>query len=289
MAYNKTNFREGDILTANHMNNIENGIIAIEDVLDDKQDKLYNGVNLKTINGISLLGPGNIDIQGTEGSDTAITVDDFLSSTSTNPVQNKVLKNILDEKQDKLTSGQTLKTINNQSLLGSGNISITGDGASIAVDTELSASSKNPVQNNVITLALGNKQDKLTVDSELSISSYNPIQNKTVTTALANKQDTLISGTSIKTINGQSLLDSGNIAIEVNAALVGTNLVLSILNGSAVSVDLSPLFSTRNFVYYEDSDGSGEVNKTDIDKVGTTLILNSVVAAKSGTTLILED
>lgn len=158
MAYNKTNFREGDVLTAAHMNAIEDGIIAVEDSLSDKQDKLFNGVNLKTINGISLLGPGNIDIQGTEGSN--ITVDSFLSSTSTNPVQNKVLKNILDEKQDKLTSGQTLKTINNQSLLGSGNINITGDGASIAVDAELNASSKNPVQNNVITLALGGKQEK---------------------------------------------------------------------------------------------------------------------------------
>lgn len=34
-----------------------------------------------------------------------------------------------------------------------------------------------------------------------------------LTTALAGKQDTLVSGTSIKTVNGNSLLGSGNLSI----------------------------------------------------------------------------
>lgn len=51
-------------------------------------------------------------------------------------------------KQDKLTSGTNIKTINNQSLLGSGNINITAP--SITVDTSMSNTSTNPVQNKVI-------------------------------------------------------------------------------------------------------------------------------------------
>lgn len=51
-------------------------------------------------------------------------------------------------KQDKLTSGTNIKTINNQSLLGSGNIEISTP--SITVDTTISDTSMNPVQNKVI-------------------------------------------------------------------------------------------------------------------------------------------
>ena len=51
-------------------------------------------------------------------------------------------------KQDKLISGTNIKTINNQSLLGSGNIEISVP--SITVDTSMSDTSMNPVQNKVI-------------------------------------------------------------------------------------------------------------------------------------------
>lgn len=56
----------------------------------------------------------------------SVTVDSALSSTSENPVQNKVINTALGTKQDTLVSGTNIKTINNQSLLGSGNISISG-------------------------------------------------------------------------------------------------------------------------------------------------------------------
>lgn len=89
--------------------------------LSSKQDVLVSGQNIKTINGNSLLGSGNLEIQG-EGS--SITVDDTLSTTSTNPVQNKVITEKINTKQDSLVSGTSIKTINSTSLLGSGNISI---------------------------------------------------------------------------------------------------------------------------------------------------------------------
>lgn len=56
----------------------------------DKQDKLVSGTNIKTINGNSILGEGNIEITGGGVVDTA------MSDTSENAVQNKVIKAYVD-------------------------------------------------------------------------------------------------------------------------------------------------------------------------------------------------
>lgn len=70
--------------------------------------------------------------------------------------------------QAKLISGTNIKTINNQSILGSGNIDISG-GGKITVDTELSETSTNPVQNKIITGALNNKQNKITLSDTVAM------------------------------------------------------------------------------------------------------------------------
>ena len=68
---------------------------AVKTALDGKQDSLVSGINIKTINGKSILGEGDITIEG--GSN--IVVDTEMSSTSTNPVQNKVVYSELQKKQ----------------------------------------------------------------------------------------------------------------------------------------------------------------------------------------------
>ena len=76
----------------------------------------------------------------------------------------------LNAKQDILVSGNNIKTINGQSLLGSGNITIEGGGGtSITVDAELSKTSTNPVQNSVITTALYGRQILFADIVEMSI------------------------------------------------------------------------------------------------------------------------
>lgn len=76
-------------------------------------------------------------IQGTSigsgggGGGGDVTVDEELSSRSTNPVQNKAIKSAIDKKQDTLVgsgTGQNVKTINGESIVGSGNIVIQGGG-----------------------------------------------------------------------------------------------------------------------------------------------------------------
>lgn len=55
MSYMKQNFADGQVLTAEHLNAMSEGI-------ESKQDVLQSGVNVKTINGKTLLGAGNISI-----------------------------------------------------------------------------------------------------------------------------------------------------------------------------------------------------------------------------------
>lgn len=70
--------------------------IDVDGLLENKQDTLVSGTNIKTINGESLLGSGDLSIT-TSGT---LTIDDALDSTSTNPVQNAAITVALDEKQD---------------------------------------------------------------------------------------------------------------------------------------------------------------------------------------------
>lgn len=65
-----------------------------------KQDSLVSGSNIKTVNGESLLGNGDITVS-TEGT---ISVDEILSASSSNAIQNKAVKIGLDKKQDLLTT-----------------------------------------------------------------------------------------------------------------------------------------------------------------------------------------
>jgi hypothetical protein len=83
------------------------------------QETLVSGTNIKTINNQSLLGVGNIEIEGgtTDWGD--------IGGTLSNQTD---LQSALDAKQDTLVSGTNIKTINDESILGSGNITISGGG-----------------------------------------------------------------------------------------------------------------------------------------------------------------
>ena len=94
---------------------------------------------LKTINGESLKGEGNIEIEQVQSdwNQSDSSKKDFIKHKPTIPVvPSKVSAfqndagyiNDVSDKQDKLVSGTNIKTINHQSLLGSGNIDIQGGG-----------------------------------------------------------------------------------------------------------------------------------------------------------------
>lgn len=58
----------------NTNSNVKQGSSDIAEALATKQDKLVSGTNIKTINGQSLLGEGNIVISGGSGGSTPSSV-----------------------------------------------------------------------------------------------------------------------------------------------------------------------------------------------------------------------
>ena len=287
--------------------------------LGTKQDTLVSGTNIKTINGASILGNGDITIAGGGDVDltnyvtkTELNNKGYLTSVPSEYVTDSELTNGLRNKQDTLVSGTNIKTINGTSILGDGDITIAGGGEvdltnyynkqqvnnllnDKVTSTELNeainsaknqtnayadnavAAAKNELNNSIAQKAnvnqLPTKTSQLTNDSGYLTSipsNYvtttdlnNAIADKaninqlpTKTSQLANdsgyltsvpsdyiteseleskgyltgvpseyvteseltneldaKQNTLVSGVNIKTINGSSILGDGNIEI----------------------------------------------------------------------------
>ena len=114
-------------------------------------------------------------------------------------------------KQDTLVSGTNIKTINGSSILGSGNLVIasgTGTVTSVAAltlgttGTDLSSTVANSTTTPVITLNVPTAS--ATNRGALSSTDWSTFNGK---------QAALVSGTNIKTINGSTVLGSGDLAV----------------------------------------------------------------------------
>lgn len=121
-----------------------------------------------------------------------VDVDNALSATSTNPVQNKVVKAALDKK-----AGTAVASTSANGLMSKADKTKLDDierGANkTTIDSAMSGSSVNPVQNKVIKQYIDDKVaaagSNITVDAELSATSTNPVQNKAVKAAVDGKAD----------------------------------------------------------------------------------------------------
>ena len=122
-----------------------------------------------------------------------VDVDNALSATSTNPVQNKVVKAALDKK-----AGTAVATTSANGLMSKADKTKLNDierGANkTTIDSAMSGSSVNPVQNKVIKQYVDDKVaaagGNITVDAALDGASKNPVQNKAVKAALDGKLPT---------------------------------------------------------------------------------------------------
>lgn len=110
--------------------------------------------------------------------------------------------NTFNGKQDSLVSGSNIKTINSNSLVGSGNV---------AVQDVLVSGTNIKTINATSVLGSGNfdLQDKLI--SGTNIKSIN--SNSLLGSGDLIVQDVLVSGTNIKTINSNSIVGSGNLSV----------------------------------------------------------------------------
>lgn len=168
--------------------------------------------------------------KGKDGADGGVTVDEELSSTSTNPVQNKIVKAALDNRavlddvntftspnnfddiymKDGINSLKwyngspsfVVASINSKKYTGEAATAkkATQDGngnvitSTYATKTELNSCVKSvnnvtPDENGNVNISVsgGGTGGNITVDSALSSTSTNPVQNKVIETALKNK------------------------------------------------------------------------------------------------------
>lgn len=179
--------------------------------------------NVKTINGNSIEGDGDVSVGSITSVDTGDILDDVDVRYATEQYVDDAIANVdvdtdnlatkeeletlserLGEKQEKLVSGENIKTINGESVLGSGNITIQGGGSSYD-DTEL-RNSLNAVTERVDDLS-----------SEL---------------------EDKVNETSLATINGQSIVNEGNV-------VVGD--VVSVATGDVVD-DVEVEYATKIYV-----------------------------------------
>jgi len=124
----------------------------IDDAVATKQDTLVSGTNIKTINGTDILGEGDIVITGGEGG--SVDLGDYYTKEQIDD-QHGALADNIRQKQDKLISGTNIKTINGESILGSGDMVIEG----IMVDQTYNAKSENAQSGVAVLQAISTKAD----------------------------------------------------------------------------------------------------------------------------------
>lgn len=209
------------------LDEIIEGVETIKTAAESKQEELVSGENIKTVNNQSLLGAGNLEVG------SGITVDTQVDDSSTNPVENRAIADYVDSeislvqdqvtvntqnisnlessKQNALVSGTNIKTINEQSILGSGNLDV---GSDITVDSSVDSLSNNPVENRAIYAFVTDINESLGADIN-EINSKIPAQatsdnqladkdfvNSSISTATATFRGTFTSLASLQAANG---------------------------------------------------------------------------------------
>ena len=209
-----------DAMSATSTNPVQNKVV--KEALDGKAGK---DVASASANGL-MSATDKVKLDGVEDGATKTIVDDVMSDTSTNPVQNKVVMNYIN-------SRGTLPPVSTQNdtmliQVVNGAYALRTKESIFPVDDALDTESKNAVENGVIArtleviqghtqLANGTRDGlmsssdytklrniesgatKTIVDAALDASSTNPVQNKAVKTALDGKASTAVAS---QTANG---------------------------------------------------------------------------------------
>ena len=218
---NKTNVLEADVNNLNNEIDLkadktdiptktseltnDSGYITNEYHDVTKQDTLVSGTNIKTINGNSILGSGNLVIESGSGDYNDLTNKPSINSVSL--VGNKTLDDL--DIQSKITAVNKIPY---------SNISDTPDLTAYAKLDELNTfEHTQTIKSQMYSgLVLGD------VSSEFVNLGYDGFRKNNINFAWGDiatitdvnaKQDTLVSGSNIKTVNGNSLLGSGDIEI----------------------------------------------------------------------------
>ena len=226
--------------------------------------------------------------KGKDGADGGVTVDEELSSTSTNPVQNKAIYNaLLNKVGTDIFSGFTLLggatkimwregtqfigSINAANYNGTARAAIhDGDGNVIintyAKKTDISGFVKTvngtaPDSAGNVTIAVSGGGN-ITVDAELSDTSKNPVQNKVIKEALDKRE----------------LLDESNVFTNQNLFVYGVTLLTGTAGGGAIKWYSKDNMSTM-VASLSDTNYTGTADKATKDGEGN--VITTTYAKKS--------
>lgn len=272
-AVNSVNGQTGDVvITATSLGAITkanaDAAYASKTELEEKQDTLVSGTNIKTINGQSVIGSGNIEIQGGElpiatadtlggikvGAGLSINPDTgVLSTTGGGTADSVEWDNVLSKPDDivnitkRLAAKLDTATYNSEkanfalkSELPDTSTLATKSEVTSGLATKLDVATYNvdkptfalkteipDISGLATKTELSGKLDTATYNSEKAsfetkenaAATYQVKGDYATTAQLNSKQDTLVSGTNIKTINRNSLLGEGDITIQAGGTV----------------------------------------------------------------------
>jgi hypothetical protein len=288
--------------TALALNNVDNTSdankpvsSATQSALNAKQDTLVSGTNIKTVNGTSVLGSGNISIS------SAVAWGGVTGTLSNQTDLQTALDGKVDENSAITGATKTKITYDAKGLVTAGADATTAD---------IASSTDKRYVTDAQLVVVGNTSGTNTGDNATN-SQYSGLATS--------KQDALVSGTNIKTINSTSLLGSGNVAVEptitattsadyyrgdktfatLNKAAVGlgnvdntsdANKPVSTATQTALDAKTNKLITTnRQTASYtlvlSDADKLVEMNVGSANNL--TVPLNSSVAFSTGTQILL--
>jgi hypothetical protein len=261
---------------------------------------------------------------------TSLALNNVDNTSDANKPVSSAQQTALDAKQATLVSGTTIKTINSTSILGSGNIAISsavawgGITGTLSTQTDLQTALDLKVDENAAIT--GATKTKITYDAKglvtagadlaagdlptgidaakistglISNAEFDYLNGLTdnIQTQFTGKQDVLVSATNIKTIEGQSLLGSGNIDLAKGDVGLGNvdntsdaNKPVSTATQTALDAKTNKLIVTnRQTASYTlvlgDADKLVEINNASANNL--TIPLNSSVAFATGTQILL--
>ena len=151
--------------------------------LNKKQDTLVSGTNIKTVDGNSLLGSGDISTAKTS---TNITNKSTITGSSlTDVLNNSSVLNVVAPLALDTSSDATQLSIDTTDLALIENLGDTIINSASISGQKLTLNLTNPSSGETSTSTLTLPSSTVTVDSSISSSSTNPVQNKVIYNALS--------------------------------------------------------------------------------------------------------
>ena len=209
---------------------------ATKSELATKQDKLVSGTNIKSINGTSLLSSGNMELATKEELNAKQDVISDLETIRSGSAKGETAlqsvpsgyateqwvngQGFLKEHQDISNLATKSELATKQDVIS--DLETIRSGAALGATALQSVPSEYALKSEIPDITT--KQDKLVSGTNIkSINGASLLGSGNMELAtkeeLNSKQNTLVSGTNIKTVNGTSLLGSGNIEVAANVDL----------------------------------------------------------------------